>query len=75
MDPFTALAGALSAAEVRCLVIGVWGANYYAPSGNAMFMTLDRDLFLPAFPDFEWRRRTAGGAGTCGTHVEARSRP
>ena len=32
------------------MVIGVWGANYYAPSGSAMFTTLDRDLFLPADP-------------------------
>ena len=51
MDPFTVLAGALSAAGVRHVVIGVWGANYYAPSGSAMFTTLDRDLFLP--PDAE----------------------
>ena len=50
MDRFTSLAGALSAQGVRYVVIGVWGANYYAPSGNAMFMTLDRDLFLPADP-------------------------
>ena len=35
---------------VRYLVIGAWGANYYAPSGSAMFMTLDRDLFLPPDP-------------------------
>ena len=51
MYPFTALAGALSAAGVRYLVIDVWGVNCYAPSGHAMFMTLDRDLFLPADPD------------------------
>ena len=50
MDRFTSLAGALSARRVRYLVIGVWGANYYAPSGSAMFTTLDRDLFLPADP-------------------------
>ena len=64
MDPFTALAGALSTAGVRYLVIGVWGANYYAPSGNAMFMTLDRDLFLPADPDNlleAWRVCEANG--------------
>ena len=47
MDRFTSLAGALSAQGVRYLVIGVWGVNYYAPSGSAMFTTLDRDLFLP----------------------------
>ena len=51
MDPFIALAGAFSAARVRYIVIGVWGANYYAPSGNAMFLTLVRDLFLPADRD------------------------
>ena len=50
MDPFTSLAGALWEQGVRYLVIGVWGANYYAPSGSAMFTTLDRDLFLPADP-------------------------
>lgn len=50
VDPFTSLAGALSMEKVRYLVIGVWGANYYAPAGCAMFTTLDRDLFLPADP-------------------------
>ena len=50
VDPFASLAGALSAGRVRYLVIGVWGANYYAPAGSAMFTTLDRDLFLPADP-------------------------
>ena len=33
------------------MVIGAWGANYYAPAGGAMFTTLDRDLFLPADPE------------------------
>ena len=51
MDRFTSLAAALSAQRVRYVVIGVWGANYYAPSGSAMFTTLDRDLFLPADPE------------------------
>ena len=51
MDAFTSLAGALSAGGVRYVVIGVWGANYYAPSGGAMFTTLDRDLFLPTDSD------------------------
>lgn len=45
------LAGALSAEKVRYLVTGVWGANYYAPTGSAMSTTLDRDLFLPPDPD------------------------
>ena len=51
LDPFASLAGALSAEKVRYLVIGVWGANYYAPTGSAISTTLDRDLFLPPNPD------------------------
>jgi hypothetical protein len=41
----------LLAAEVRFVVIGVSGANYYARSGGSLFATQDRDLFLP--PDAE----------------------
>ena len=66
MDPFASLALALSAAGVRYLVIGVWGANYYAASGCEMFTTLDRDLFLPADPDNlldAWRVCDANGFG------------
>ena len=66
MDPFTSLAGALSAEGVSYLVIGVWGANYYAPSGSAMFTTLDRDLFLPAEPGnllAAWRVCETNGFG------------
>ena len=47
MDPLASLASALSASGVRYPVIGAWGANYSAPSGSAMFTTLDRDFFLP----------------------------
>lgn len=36
---------------VRFVVIGVAGANYYAIGGATMFVTEDRDLFLP--PDVE----------------------
>ena len=66
MDPFASLAGALSAAGVRYLVIGVWGANYYASSGTAMFTTLDRDFFVPADPGNlleAWRVCEAKGFG------------
>ena len=66
MDPFTSLARALSAQRVRYLVIGVWGANYYAPSGSAMFTTLDRDVFLPAAPGnllAAWRVCRGNGFG------------
>lgn len=51
MDAFTSLAATFSNSGVLYVVIGAWGANYYAPSGGTMFMTLDRDIFLPADPD------------------------
>ena len=46
-DPFAALSRALNDRAVRFVVIGVWGANYYAPSSGAVFETFDRDLFFP----------------------------
>jgi hypothetical protein len=46
-DTFTRLVARLRRGRVRFLLIGVAGANYYAPSGAAMFMTQDRDLLLP----------------------------
>ena len=64
MDPFVSLVRAFSADEVRFLIIGVWGVNYYAPAGSAMFTTLDRDLFLPSEPDnllAAWRACEANG--------------
>lgn len=51
MDPLTPLARALRARSVRFLLIGVGGANLYAPGGAAVFTTKDRDLFLPQDPD------------------------
>ena len=45
MDAFTSLAATFSNSGVLYVVIGAWGANYYAPSGGTMFMTLDRDIF------------------------------
>ena len=51
MDPFLRLARALIDAHVKFVVIGVWGANYYATSASLVFRTEDRDLFLPAEPD------------------------
>jgi hypothetical protein len=50
MDRFTATVQALNGAEVRFVVIGVWGVNHYARSGGTMFNTKDRDLFLPRDP-------------------------
>lgn len=51
MDPFARVMQALLDDGVRCVVIGVWGANYYATRGSMSFTTHDRDLFLP--PDVE----------------------
>jgi hypothetical protein len=50
VDPFVELLRALKATEARFLVIGVWGANYYAHAGSVVFETRDRDLFLPPDP-------------------------
>lgn len=47
MDEFTTLIRALLQHNVRFVLIGVWGANYYAARGSMVFETNDRDLFLP----------------------------
>ena len=49
--PFAPLASELGARGVRYLVIGVSGANLYAPGGQAVFVTKDIDLFLPSDPE------------------------
>lgn len=46
-----ALARELSARSVQYVLIGVSGANLYAPAGQAVFATEDFDLFLPPDPD------------------------
>lgn len=51
MDPITPLTLALHERSVRYVMIGVAGANLYAPDGQAVFTTKDRDLFLPPDPD------------------------
>ena len=48
--PLAPLAGSLTALGVRYLLIGVSGANLYAPAGQAVFLTKDLDLFLPSDP-------------------------
>lgn len=49
---FSEVVAALSTAGVRFVVMGVWGANYYA--AGTLFVTQDQDLFLP--PDSaNWR--------------------
>ena len=44
------LVAALNQTGVRCVVIGVAGANYWARSGHTVFTTQDFDLFLPPDP-------------------------
>lgn len=47
MAALAALLRALNESGVRYVLIGVAGANFYAPAGSAAFYTRDRDLFLP----------------------------
>jgi hypothetical protein len=49
--PLSPLARELSALGARYVVIGVTGANLYAPAGQAVFTTRDIDLFLPLDAD------------------------
>jgi hypothetical protein len=51
VDPFRKLVEGLNREFVRYVVIGVWGANYYAHAGAVSFRTKDRDLFLPLDPE------------------------
>ena len=50
-NPLAPLARGLAAKSVRYVLIGVSGANLYAPSGGSRFMTEDYDLFLPLDAD------------------------
>jgi hypothetical protein len=50
LDRFLRLAALLQEDKARFVVIGVWGANYYAKSASTLFTTQDRDLFLPSEP-------------------------
>jgi hypothetical protein len=50
-NPFQVLLAALAEAECQFLLIGVAGVNYYATAGSVLFVTRDRDLFLPSGPE------------------------
>ena len=50
-NPLVPVGRALANRSVRYVLIGVAGANFYAPTGQASFVTRDFDLFLPADPD------------------------
>lgn len=51
MDPFTRVVAELHAARVRFVLIGVWGANFWARSASTVFTTQDFDLLLPLDAD------------------------
>ena len=51
MNPLVSLARELLSRAVRYALIGVAGANHYAPDGSTVFVTEDHDLFLPPEPD------------------------
>jgi len=51
VNPIVPLARVLASRSVRYVMIGVAGANLYAPDGSAMFVTEDSDLFLPLDSD------------------------
>jgi len=63
-DSFLRLVRQLQTGGVRFVVHGVSGANYYAQSAGLVFVTEDRDLFLPLDPDnllCAWQACEAGG--------------
>ena len=50
-SPLGPLARILHERSVRFVLIGVAGANFFALDGSTVFLTEDRDLFLPLDPD------------------------
>ena len=63
-NPLVPLGRALASRSVRYVLIGVAGANLYAPSGQASFVTKDFDLFIPPDPDNLVRAWAACDAST-----------
>jgi hypothetical protein len=51
INPLGPVAEALNSRSVRHVLIGVYGANLYAPGGQSVFITDDADLFLPLDAD------------------------
>lgn len=60
--PLARAAATLAERHVRYVLIGVYGANLYAPAAQAVFATEDADLFLPPDPDNVLRAWQAGEA-------------
>lgn len=50
MDAYVQLVDSLLRADVRFVLIGVGGVNYYLLPRQPAFVTEDRDLFLPPDP-------------------------
>jgi hypothetical protein len=67
VNPIAPLVAALRERAVRFALIGVAGANLYAPSGSAVFVTEDSDLFLP--PDADNLVRAWAGAESVGLEL------
>ena len=64
MDPFARIVAILRVKQVRFVVIGVAGANYYARSGGTLFTTQDQDLFLPSEAEYLLRAWQACDEGS-----------
>lgn len=73
MDAFTAIVQALNIAQVRFIVMGVWGINHYARASGTVFTTEDRDLFLP--PDADNLVRAWNAAENLGYSLWAGNEP
>lgn len=71
MDLLAPLARAFNEQQVRYVVIGVGGANYWAHAAGVVFLTHDHDLFLP--PDSENLVAAWSACETAG--FEKRERP
>ncbi|HSC27988.1 MAG TPA: hypothetical protein VLD67_11980 [Vicinamibacterales bacterium] len=59
MDPLVPLLRRFHEKDVRFVVIGVAGINYYATGAGTTFTTRDRDLLLPLDPEALLRAWTA----------------
>jgi hypothetical protein len=70
VDPFAHLVAGLHGAGVRFVLIGVWGANFWARSASTIFTTQDYALLLPLHPEEvlrAWSVCEQGGLGLwCG---------
>jgi hypothetical protein len=73
VDEFAAPARVLLERDVRFVVIGVWGANFYARSGATVFTTEDYDVFLP--PDADTALKAWQACRTLGFELTSGGEP